>query len=137
MIHWDAQNLMPRNFGRLLGVEAMVSCHVGSGWIHGLQRNKGVRLEHPGRNNGNLMVVGSGEVGSLERGRAAYQAYWEVVHNSVHRRKGSEDHVDDHIGLHTVKCSWAEIHASESKMRYRAVPSAEEGTGFRNDRGHD
>jgi len=69
------------------------------------------------------MIVGSGEVGSLEQGCAAYRA---VVHSSVHRYNGS----DDHIGLHTVECSWAEIHASEGKMQCRAVPSAEEGTGY-------
>jgi len=52
LIHWDAQNLMLHNFGGPLGVEVMVSCRVGPGWIHGLQGDKGIRLEHPGQNNG-------------------------------------------------------------------------------------
>lgn len=74
------------------------------------------------------MIVGSGELGSPERGRAAYQAYHHT---------GSEDHIDDHIGLHTAECSWVGIHASESKIQHRVVPSAEEGTGDHNDKGHD
>ena len=69
------------------------------------------------------MIVGNG-VGSLEWGHVEYQ---EEVHSSV----------DDHIGLCTVECSWAEIRESECKTQCRAIPSVERSTGYHNDKGHD